>query len=115
MAYLKNGVRSALAIYMAEIRPLLGFGGWNVRFWRQTEGIRESGPIIGFRTQKFVKKPQMAYLKNGVWSALAIYMAEIRPLLGFGGWNVRFLDLEAETCDPTHRAKLQFPDQKIFP
>ena len=48
MAYLKNGVRSALAIYMAEIRPLLGFGVWNVRFRGQTEGIRESGPIIVF-------------------------------------------------------------------
>ena len=38
-----------------------------------------------FRTQKFVKILKMAYLKNGLRSAVAIYMAEIRPLLGFGG------------------------------
>ena len=49
-------------------------------FWR-LEGDRK----FSFRTQKFVKILKMVYLKNGLRSAIAIYMAEIRPLLGFGG------------------------------
>ena len=48
---------------------------------------------------------KMAHLKNGLRLALAIYMAEMRPFLGFGGWNVRFEDLQAEICDSTQRAQ----------
>ena len=49
-------------------------------FWRLA-GDRK----FSFRTQKFVKILKMAYLKNGLRSAVAIYMAEIRPLLDFAG------------------------------
>ena len=68
------------------------------RFWGLKRNVSRAGragceltPNSSFRAQKFVKKLKMAYLKNGVRSAVAIYMAEIRPLLGFGGWNVMFL------------------------
>ena len=47
-------------------------------FWRLADDRKFS-----FRTQKFVKILKMAYLKNGLRSAVAIYMAEIRPLLDF--------------------------------
>ena len=64
-----------------------------------------SGLEFSFRTQKFEKMTKMGIPKNGLRSAVAIYMAGIWPFLGFGGWNVRFLDLEAEACDPTQSAQ----------
>ena len=44
---------------------------------------RPEGPKLQFSDIKIVKYLKMAYLKNGVRLAVAIYMAEIRPLLGF--------------------------------
>ena len=67
----------------------VGISGWNVMFTPQFENFRgwKATEKFCFRTQKFVKIPKMAYLKNGLRSAVAIYMAEIRPLLGLGGWT----------------------------
>ena len=65
----------------------VGISGWNVMFHtpvREFLGL-EGDRKICFRTQKFVKILKMAYPKNGLRSAVAIYMAEIRPFLGFGG------------------------------
>ena len=51
------------------------------REFRRLAGDRK----LSLQTQKCVKILKMAYLKNGLRSAVTVYMAEIRPLLDFAG------------------------------
>ena len=63
----------------------VGISGCNVmfhtpvrEFWRLADDRK-----FNFRTQKCVKILKISYLKNGLRSAVAIYMTEIRPLIDF--------------------------------
>ena len=75
MGHLKNGLRIALRLFYAEIRPFLGFG-----------------------VRKLDFKVKMGHLKNGLRIALRIFYAEIRPFLGFGvgNWILRALKRNSE-------------------
>ena len=67
MGHLKNGLRSALRLFYAEIRPILVFGVGKLDF-----------------------KVKMGHLKNGLRITLRLFYAEIRPLLDFGGRKIGF-------------------------
>ena len=96
----------------------VGISGWNVMFHTPVREFLKVGrrPKIQFLTQKFVKILKMAYLKNGLRSAVAIYMAEIWPLLGFGGWNVRFLGMQprSESDCPASLIFLRGPAARLY-
>ena len=106
---------------MKPIRCLAKMLGFRVGTWCSTPQCENFWRLaddrkFSFRTQKFVKILKMAYLKNGLRSAVAIYMAEIWPLLGFRGWNVRFLGIQprSESDCPASLIFLRGPAARLY-
>ena len=73
--------------------PVREFGGWQA-----TEN--------SVSDQKICQNPQNGLSQK--WSQIGrnyLYGRDTATFRFWGGWNVRFEDLEAETCDPTQRAQ----------